>query len=436
MEKTIVANYRVIAIDNEESELTQIVKGLSKLKIACIPILYEVGDDFTEKFYDVRIAFFDINLSSGFNEGSQLYSIITQAIKSIIAKDNGPYALIFWTKHKEEVENIKRFIDERERDDISSPLIVDCIDKVLINNETLLQNELIRILSNSTLSVLLDLETKVQNAASKTINSLFEIIPNTDKWGNSESFEENSKRFFSKIAIDAIGYSHAKKEPKKGIKIALLPILEHNLKLLNLDDSWDEKLSILSNSTKNDIAFPENFNKGILNSIFHLQQISSSTKDQRGVVLKCNINDNDINSVLGIEKKELIHTFLPFNKELLSKQEIAGIKDKSELLFIEISASCDYCQNNKRVYKYILGLKYPLTAVSKLRKRSESIFELPSFYMNEEDFVIAVNFRYVLGMNIANSKLGIPIYCLSDSIVNQIGNRYANYASRIGIVSF
>lgn len=436
MEKSIVANYRVVAIDNEESELTQIVTGLSKLRIACIPILYEVGDEVIDKYNDVRIAFFDINLAPGHNAGSQLYSIISQAIKGIISKDNGPYALIFWTKHKDEIENIKAYIEEREKDNIPSPLIVDSIDKVLINDEGKLKQELIRILSNSTLSILLDLETKAQNAAAQTINSLFKIIPKSDTWGGSESFEENSKKFFSKISIDTIGYNHAKEDPKKGIKTALLPILEHNLRILDLDDSWDDKMKILTESTKNDIRFPENLNKGKLNTIFHLHEVANLAKNQRGVVLECNIRDNEIEEILGITKNELIHTFLPFDNEKIEKAERSDIKNKSELLLIEISAACDFSQKSKRIYKYILGLKYPTFDKDCLRKRSEAIFELPSFYSKNENFTLAVNFRYVLGFNSINAKLGNPICCLSDSIVNQIGNRYANYTSRIGIVSF
>lgn len=433
-----VSGSKVIAVDNDESELYTLVDTLGKLNIGCIPVKYGSGEEINNRYTNVRIAFFDINLESNINEGSKLYSIISDGLKKILDKNNGPYALIFWTQHKNEIQNIKKYIEEREKEQIPSPMIVDCIDKIHMGDVKKLEEELERILTNNDLSILLDLENKAQQAAAYTINSIFKIIPSSDKWGDSLSFDENSTKFFSKIATDSIGYEHAKIDPKKGIQNALLPILEHNLKELEFSDAWNRKLDISSKS-KSNIVFPDDRQAGQLNSIFHIVTSNGIDKDQRGVVLHANVSDEDFQKIFGCKKKELLQSFLPFDQEKVSKEERNTIRAEAEFIFIEVSASCDYAQNSPRMKKYILGLKYKLIPKEflEVKRRQNCVYQLPVFTgSNDEDFIIAVNFRYVLGLNGDEKILGEGLFSLSESLINQIGNKYANYISRIGIISF
>ena len=189
-------------------------------------------------------------------------------------------------------------------------------------------------------------------------------------------------------------------------------------------------------SSKNSISFPENFNVGELNKIYHLHDSDNLSKDHRGIILKCNIADNDYKKNLGRTKKDILSDFLPFDENSTKKKQREAIRDESEIIFIEVSAACDFSQKNKRISKYILGLKYPNVKEEDLRRRSDAIFELPIFHDSNKDFRIAVNFRYMFGFISDDEKLGDRIYCLGNNIVNQIGNRYANYISRIGIISF
>lgn len=81
-------------------------------------------------------------------------------------KNNGPYALIFWSLHISKLPIIKKYIEEREKDDIPSPLVIDTINKALINNVDELKAEIQRVLANSTLNAMLDYEKKAHDAAS------------------------------------------------------------------------------------------------------------------------------------------------------------------------------------------------------------------------------------------------------------------------------
>ena len=217
--------YQIIAVDNDSRELDKIRKAFDLLKTPCLPILYNEGDNIDEKYSNIRIAFFDINLGGLGNPADPLLcNIIASALKEILDKNNGPYALIFWSLHISKLPIIKKYIEEREKDDIPSPLVIDTINKALINNVDELKAEIQRVLANSTLNAMLDYEKKAHDAASKTINSLFSLIPRgNDKWGENIIFENNFDLIFSKMAANTMGIKLARKTPVIAIQRTLFP---------------------------------------------------------------------------------------------------------------------------------------------------------------------------------------------------------------------
>lgn len=221
------SNFQIIAVDNDSRELDKIRKAFDLLKTPCLPILYNEGDNIDEKYSNIRIAFFDINLGGLGNPADPLLcNIIASALKEILDKNNGPYALIFWSLHISKLPIIKKYIEEREKDDIPSPLVIDTINKALINNVDELKAEIQRVLANSTLNAMLDYEKKAHDAASKTINSLFSLIPRgNDKWGENIIFENNFDLIFSKMAANTMGIKLARKTPVIAIQRTLFPIL-------------------------------------------------------------------------------------------------------------------------------------------------------------------------------------------------------------------
>lgn len=217
------SNFQIIAVDNDSRELDKIRKAFDLLKTPCLPILYNEGDNIDEKYSNIRIAFFDINLGGLGNPADPLLcNIIASALKEILDKNNGPYALIFWSLHISKLPIIKKYIEEREKDDIPSPLVIDTINKALINNVDELKAEIQRVLANSTLNAMLDYEKKAHDAASKTINSLFSLIPRgNDKWGENIIFENNFDLIFSKMAANTMGIKLARKTPVIAIQTML-----------------------------------------------------------------------------------------------------------------------------------------------------------------------------------------------------------------------
>jgi len=356
-------------------------------------------------------------------------------LKAIIPLDNGPYALIFWSLHANIVDELKTYIREREQTNIARPLIIDTIDKTTSANPQVLIEEIKRVLSKGSLETLLDFEDKAQKAASNTLISIFSLIPNGDLWGDHTEFEENYGKVLSKMAIDAVGDKHARNEPKESIKSAIFPIFEHNLKKTIFDSSWDSPLVLLSKPEK--VNYPESFNIGELNAVYHIHKSDHFLKNTRGIVVQCIVSNEECKKTLAVQPSQILNEFIPFKKEVKTNIK-KPLREKTECVFIELSASCDYAQQKTRISKYVLGLIYPFEAeeLIDLNIRPDSFFRTPVFWINNELFYIGFNFKYVLGLDTDDERLGEIKFCLSDSLTNQISNRYANYTSRIGIVSY
>ncbi len=426
---------KIIAVDNDNVEIDRIRAAFNELGILCHTVLYNIGDEVRMQYTGIRIAFFDINLSGGNPKGANLYNVVCNALKTIIPLDNGPYALIFWSLHANEVEELKTYIRDREQAYIARPLVIDTIDKTKSTNPEALIEEIKRVLSKGSLETLLDFEDKAQKAASDTLRSIFSLIPNNDLWGEHADFEENYGKVLSKMAIDAVGDKHARKEPKESIKSAILPIFEHNLKKTFFDSSWDNPLSLLGKPEK--INYPENFNIGKLNTVYHIHKSNDFPKNTRGVVAECKISDDQCKKALNVKSSQILNDFIPFKKDVKPNVK-KPLREKTECVLIEISASCDYAQEKTRIPKYILGLIYPFEAeeLIDLKIRPDSFFKTPIFSINDQLCYIGFNFKYVLGLDMSDERLGEIKFCLSESLTNQISNRYANYTSRIGIVSY
>ena len=83
------SNFQIIAVDNDSRELDKIRKAFDLLKTPCLPILYNEGDNIDEKYSNIRIAFFDINLGGLGNPANPLLcNIIASALKEILDKKN------------------------------------------------------------------------------------------------------------------------------------------------------------------------------------------------------------------------------------------------------------------------------------------------------------------------------------------------------------
>jgi hypothetical protein len=393
---------KIIIVDDIQEHLATLSKPFHDNGIGCKCFLYDV--DYNEPLKNVRIAFFDIriNPAGGGSKGQRLNDI-ANAIKQYIHVDNGPFALIFWTSNKHEIDEIKQHINERHSD-CPKPFLVDFIDK----------DEFLH---------------RPENLTSKT-----------------KEFKENFERVFSKIAVSSIGFTHAKSNPDGAIYEALLPILQyHFLKVSNTTSIWKNVLKTLTDAnSRADIPQINGFKESILNTIFHVDLSSNVHPITRGAVLEYkffprNVSRYNYFAKLNEESENLFSKFIQFS-EAATPQEKDDYISKSKWIAIEISSACDFSQNKARNNKYVLALFAPAIDLSKIatNRLGESVFwkDIPTLFYNNDDYCIWINFNFSFSDFETNTCIGEPLFLLKKELMDLIGNRYASHISRIGITSF
>src|SRR5258705_7945526 len=144
---------KIIIVDDIQGHLDILSKPFHENGIGCKCFIYDVN--YSTPLKNVRVAFFDIriNPTGGGSEGQRLNDIAT-AIKQYVHIDNGPFALIFWTSNKKEIDAIKKYIHERHTD-CPKPFLVDFIDKdEFLNSPGNLTAKLEQVLGDETLKIL------------------------------------------------------------------------------------------------------------------------------------------------------------------------------------------------------------------------------------------------------------------------------------------
>ena len=421
---------KIIIVDDMQEHLDTLSKPFKENGIGCTSFLYDVN--YNTPLSTVKVAFFDIGINpNGGGSKNQRLNSIAHAINQYISPSNGPFVLIFWTNRKDEIEDIKEYIQSRYDDNYPKPFIVDCIDKdYFLQSQKRLTKKLNKLLDNATLKMLFSFEETTSKAATKTISQLFKIIPGTDKWGLTKTFQKNFEKVFSKLAVQNIGYKHAKENPDKGVISSLIPVLNHHLENSQEVGQWKTYLKTLSKAaTPQKVKYPAGFNEDELNSIFHIYHQANIAKDERGVVIKID-SGTDFQTNFGLQYTEWFSS-------LLNGVSTAH-RNASKLIAVEISSSCDYSQKKKRINKYMLGVLLPVEAAKTIKKdkKPEYLFILDGVFSNDTKFKICLNLNFVFSALKTDNKLQAPIFILKKEIMDQIGNRYANHVSRIGVTSF
>lgn len=431
----MIENNRIIIVDDNIDHLKQLRKIFYDHGIGCKGFLYD-GFTFPLKpLQGVRFAFFDIHL----NQAGDINSTLKDAISNYIHIDNGPYILIFWSSHTDNIDEFIRFVN-RENDDFKNklkPICLTSIDKAdFLDPQKDLEGKVDSIISTDLAKCIIRFDESVLIAAQQTLNRIFSIIPFPDEWGKSSNFNTICRDVFSKIAETTYGLTHAQDCPDMAIKEAIVPIFKHIL-LHNEDSYWSEYLTPLQNAHKsNDLKFPNSFSIEKLNSILHIDDYNLEKKTifDRGAVCPFETEgfENNFSEFFGITYNEWFAVTFPGVKRTMRECTIP--------IAVEFSAACDYSQNKKRTNKYVLGALFPADLKNQIKqeRKGEFVFLLPfNFEFADKPNSIGLNFNYTFTITQERNPLGgSPIFLLTKELMDTIGHRYASHVSRIGFTSF
>ena len=443
---------KIIIVDNSEDELERLGKVFLEIGVGCRTFLYSTDYD-AEPLKNVRIAFFDINLTLGkeFLSGEEKDEIIANhsavlndlayAIEQFISIENGPYALIFWTKNKELIDAFIQYVNERKIE-IPNPIIITHIDKTQITDDnvgTLPQIVLDLLNSNEKIKFLFDLENNAKKSGENTLNRIYDILPKNDPWGESQQLFEDLDKVLSKIAASTLGFVHAKENTKKAVYEGLLPILNYEFLNSESNINWNDIVTQLHQAQKhNDIVSPDINIQHKVNALYHIEEYNKQTKDTRGCIIEIDKNNPDLIATFGINNYDTwFNDLIPIDDKTVRK----AVRGSSKMIVIEFSAACDYSNKKNRINKYILGVVtdcFDIDTFLNKARRSESSYHMGGccFQHNDTNYNIWLNLNYVFGTFENDERFGNPLFILKKEIMDMLGNKYASHISRIGITSF
>ena len=417
-----IESNRIIIVDNSQDDLNKIAREFNLKGIGCRTILYD-GVTFPEEPYtDVRIAFFDVNLGQAFSD-TEKYAILENAISSYISQENGPFVLIFWTNHAQWKDG---FIDYVNRDpdsenivrDKIKPYYISVIDKTSISERNPLGNMLKEQLDNQLVELCLNFEEQLKVASDRTFSNLLSMVPIGEEWGRPNLFENELKKMFALIAISSWGMQNAKGNPDSAINDAILPVVEYSLPQNRI---WRNFIIeyLMSLQSSKDIQLTDKSIPLKLNKFFLVDEKNVNIKS-RGAVVKL--------------KPELFERYVGVDYPTWIKNEFGESPNLQQAfpLAVEISAACDFSQNKRRVYKYLMGIgcHHKLPNINK-----KNIIIAETFIFDNQPLYIAFDFNYVLA-DYEPSIIETMLFGFKKEMMDMIGNQYANHISRIGITSF
>jgi hypothetical protein len=445
----------IIIVDDQQKELDLLSQAFLDKGIGCRPLLYD--NSYFEPLSNIRIAFFDLNIGekkvddSGKTPeeveklNSGVYNDLALAINQYIDKQNGPFALIFWTKNKKIIDGFIKYIQNPERgfSDTPFPILINCIDKdEFITNTSIdnLSEKLLEILNLEEIKFLFNFEKQASEAAEKTINKLYKVIPKDKNWGENTILFDSLGKILSKIAASTLGFEHSKENPNKAVFEGLLPILNNEILTSESEVDWKKILIPLyaANNFK-EVISPDDLIQRKVNSIFHLEN-NVGEKDVRGnVVLLDKTNSEILNSLNINDINVWFNKLIPFRND--KKNLKRSVRNNSRLIAIELSAACDFSNRKERINKYAIGFITPCINLKEdidHERRIESSYHLGGcdFNLEEEDFQIWLNLNFVFGAKSDDPRLGESLFIMKKEIMDMLGNKYASHVSRIGITSF
>lgn len=426
-------NNDIIIVDDNPDDVDRLTDIFNEHGIGCRGFEYDPVDSIKNPLENVKLAFFDICLSTTGNETEQ-FTYLSDAIKSYISCDNRDFVLVFWTSKPQMIEGFKKYVNDRNDAEIPKPIAIKNIDKhKFIEKANDLQQTLSDLMEDPIVKCLFSFESELKKAANRSLHDVLQFIDFPDSWGENTQYIENIKKVFAKIAIETFGKTRGKQNPDLAIREAFAPLFTHYL----FEDKSNVWAQLFEGQDITKIKeFPDTTIVARLNTLFHLD-FSDREVDSRGSIRRIERKDGEFANVfkgqIGYTPNEWI------NSVLLKNIKIQG--DILELIALEYSAACDFSNAKKRTHRYMFGVILPVAVAEQLKnaKLGDAVYILPFkfIYFNQECMLfLHFNFSINEEENDPNKILGEQLFLLKSDVMNMICDRHANHISRIGITSF
>jgi hypothetical protein len=431
------AGARVIVVDDKKEEALPVLRALAK---EAIPSAFFDGDLDSlprERLTGVRLAILDMNLVDGTDDKSKVSALVNY-LKGILKPDNGPYAVIAWTYHRELVNLFEQSVFSEE--DIAKPVFSLILTKDECKSDgdfnlSVLSDKLTNAMSEFSPLLFLQLwEEKCFLAASEVTNGLSDLA--RPKTKNLVRYRERWKGQFLQL-LRAMATAQAEKQLDED---TCLNAVYNSLGPLYADrmEGHAAELSSVLNpqeilETLGDCG-PEK--KAKINTMLHLA-FEGLDRFSGGNLY---MFPNKKRPKWLPDKRQLIEDFVQGKKgqpgTITKIDHLDGICIP---LLIEVNANCDHAQKNIRISRFLFGLILPVNERNKINPKAGFIWEFGPLFLKgrrgkKGEYYIYISSRHLVSLKLDQATRMSPYARLRGQALVDLQAWFARHAARPGMV--
>lgn len=396
---------RIVILDDQYDEAKPLIEVLGKNST---PYLYFTGslEHLPETpIGGIRFVFLDIELyGMGGQNNKTKASTITAILKRLLGPNNGPYVIIFWSKHKEVIGQI---LENCKKLNISPTLYLDlnkseCIKKNKTYNLTKITDKISKKLATTrAFQLYVEWENIVNSTCKEHVHQFSNLVDNAADWSQKTAhlFHALYKTYVDKNEL-----------PNDSDKFKCAAHL--------LNRSY---FDLLENSTSSSLTLPDNFKMvgGPVSEVTHAKLNTNL------FLSSLNLIENQPGSIKLIKNDTLLN-------DLTNFMFVAGkLPTVSNLCVSIITPECDIAQNKLFKHRIVYGVMYE-NDDSKLHDRGKnSLFEILNFHYKNKVYKIVFLLQSI--STAQDDIISKPsIFCLKRDLLFDLQSKAANHVNRLG----
>jgi hypothetical protein len=444
---------RVIAIDDQQTDLAGIVSALHRKRIGVLPFLYKAGSQLRRCPRGIRIVFADINLIPSAAGPYQQHQAVAAVLDALLDPANGPWVLVAWTAHPGQVGDLFNVLKESLGQG-RAPVVSIGLDKSAFLNSrnkfriaqiaTAIEDQLAQ---NPVAKALMDLESRAAEAAHDVTSSIMALSASTDAADIAQILVELSK------AADA-------RDPPMPERVfeTLGPVFHDRLVRGTLGKTerrvWAEAFKAASGKTLDEAQ------RSALNTTIHLDP-AASAGDRGALTLipAANVQhleravheplsalafrdfvsqEKAIKSAKALRKKEAAPAgaAAPKNEAAPTTQELAQeFVRKVRWALLEVVPACDVSNDKRGLRRAAVALLVPAELGPQTRAGDYAV-ELPLLEVEGKRYYAYVSAKVTLSPVPPRLSKLTPSARVRDQLLDGLTHAIAGSQSRLGWVAF
>ena len=407
------SSHKIVVIDDKPEEVASLIGTLSKNGIGVVYFTGQLEQLPLEPLSGIRIIFSDIDLVES-KDNKTKKSALLGVFQKVISPDNGPYIIVFWTKHSDFIDDIKTELGKQGY----SPLQYLCIEKSSCKDEKgefsvsmIDQHIKESVDAFQAFNFYLEWENALLHSGENFVNQFHQLVPTNSDWSNNIYY-----LLYSMYKAET-GSNDAEISAKEKFSIAC--------RVFN--KSFNNELDYYTSQ----ITAPKELPTTIKGSISP-QQIIPSVNSFLGIhkLQSSNINPGDVFKIADDELKEI------FIKRLFAGREINS-KDVTLVKCI-VTPSCDIAQDkllkdeNERGLHRVVWAIILDSAFKFGEKNSLWYYKLGPFSLDGKNVCMHFHFATVSMDYSEKNEMSQPWFTIKQEIVFDIQSKIANHMNRLG----